>query len=144
MKKGLALITAAGAGAGLMYLFDPNRGKRRRALLRNKAVHLKNVTADVFGKTQRDLRNRVGGVVAELESLWADNGPVDNEVLEARVRSTLGHVVAHPRAIEVQAVDGLIILKGQIPAKEVHPLLDSVSATRGVKNIESYLDAREM
>jgi hypothetical protein len=46
MKRGLALMSAAGAGAGLMYLFDPDRGKRRRALLRNKAMHLKKIASN--------------------------------------------------------------------------------------------------
>jgi uncharacterized membrane protein len=143
MKKGLALISAAGAGAGLMYLFDPNYGKRRRAFLRNKTVHIKNVAGDVAGKTQRDVRNHLRGIFAELESLFVDNGPVSNDVLEARVRSTLGRVVSHPHAVEVKAVDGLIILSGQILANEVLPLLESVIATRGVKNIENHLEAHE-
>ncbi len=39
MNKGLRLMSVAGLGAGLMYLFDPDRGKRRRALVRNKITH---------------------------------------------------------------------------------------------------------
>jgi len=35
---GAALV--AGLGAGLMYLFDPDTGRRRRALLRRKVAHL--------------------------------------------------------------------------------------------------------
>jgi uncharacterized membrane protein len=143
MNRGLALTSAAGVGAGLMYLFDPDRGKRRRALLRNKAIHLKMIASDTAGKTRRDVRNHLRGAVAELESLFVDNGPVSNDVLEARVRSMLGRVVSHPSAVEVKAVDGLIILRGQILANEVHRLLDSVMATRGVKNIENYLEAHE-
>ena len=143
MKRVLALMSAAGAGAGLMYLFDRNRGKRRRALLRDKAMHIRKIAGDTVGKTRRDVRNHLRGAVAELESLCVDKGLVSNDVLEARVRSKLGRAVSHPSAVEVKAVDGLIILTGQILANEVHPLLDSVMATRGVKNIENHLEAYE-
>jgi hypothetical protein len=52
-------------GATLMYFFDPQQGGRRRALLRDKMVKYSNDTADVLGKTSRDLRNRAQGLVAE-------------------------------------------------------------------------------
>ena len=124
-----------------MYLFDPDRGKRRRALLRDRATHLRKIAGDTAGKTRRDVRNHLRGAVAEFESLFVGYGPVSNDVLEARVRSRLGHAVSHPSAVEVKAVDGLIILTGQILANEIHPLLDAVMATRGVKNIENHLEA---
>ena len=143
MNKGLTLLGAAGTGAGLMYLFDPERGKLRRALLRNKAVHISKIANDTAGKTRRDIRNHLQGAFAEVESVFVDNGPVSNDVLAARVRSKLGRVVSHPSAVEVKAVDGLIILSGPILADEVHPLLDSVIAIHGVKNIENNLELHE-
>ena len=143
MRKSLALMSAAGAGAGLMYFFDPDRGKRRRALLRNQAVHIKKIAGDAAGKTGRDVRNHLHGAVSELESLFVEKGAVSNDVLQARVRSKLGRVVSHPSAIEVKAVDGLIILTGQILVDEVHPLLDSIISIRGVKNIENHLEAHD-
>ena len=36
MNKGVALIGGVGLGAALMYIFDPDRGGRRRALIRDK------------------------------------------------------------------------------------------------------------
>lgn len=143
MNKGLTLIGAAGVGAGLMYLFDPDRGKRRRALLRDKATHISKITRETAGKSRRDIRNHVRGAFAELQSLFVDNGPVSDDVLEARVRSRMGHVVSHPSAIEVKAVEGLIILTGQILARELHPLLESITSIGGVKNIENRLEAHE-
>ena len=143
MNKKLTLVSAAGMGAVLMYLFDPDRGKRRRALLRNKAVHISRTADDVAGKTRRDIRNHLRGAVAKLESVFMDSGPLSNDVLEARVRSKLGRVVSHPKAIEVKAVEGLIILSGPILAAEVHPLLESVIGIHGVKNIENNLEEHE-
>jgi uncharacterized membrane protein len=142
MNKGLKLMGAAGVGAGLMYIFDPFRGKRRRALLRNKLAHAANVASDVSGKTRRDVRNHALGAFAQVESVFKTR-EVSDDVLEARVRSKLGRAVSHPGAIEVKAVNGLIILSGPILAKEEHPLLESVTRIHGVKNTANRLEVHE-
>jgi uncharacterized membrane protein len=140
MNKAASLVSAAGLGAGLMYLFDPDRGGRRRALLSNKSKHAVRIARDAAGKTRRDVRNHLQGLAAELETLFR-TGEVSDDVLEARVRSRLGRIVSHPKAVEVKAVDGLIILSGAILAAEVNPLLDAVVNIQGVKNIENRLEA---
>lgn len=64
-SSGLTLLAGMVAGATLMYFLDPQQGGRRRALLRDKLVKYSNDTANVLGKTSRDLRNRAQGVIAE-------------------------------------------------------------------------------
>lgn len=142
MNKIVKVISAAGVGAGLMYLFDPDRGKRRRALLRNKAEHATKIAADAAGKTRRDVRNHLLGAVAEFESLFR-SAEVNDDILEARVRSKLGRFVSHPHAIEAEVVDGLVTLGGPILIEELHPLLDAVIAIGGVKNIDNRLEVHE-
>jgi hypothetical protein len=142
MNKSLEVLGAAGAGAGLMYLFDPDRGKRRRALIGNKVTHAIKVAGDVSGKTGRDVRNHLQGAVAEIESLFQSN-EVSDDVLTARVRSRLGRVVSHPSAIEVKAANGTVVLAGPILTNEEHALLESVKSVKGVKNIENSLEIHE-
>src|SRR5438067_8044488 len=38
MNKALTLLMGFGMGMGLMFLLDPDRGRRRRALMRDQAV----------------------------------------------------------------------------------------------------------
>ena len=142
MNKALKVVSAASLGAGLMYLFDPDRGKRRRALLRNKAEHASRIAADAAGKTRRDVRNHLLGAFAEVESLFR-TGEVSNVVLEERVRSKLGRVVSHPHAVEVKTNKGIVTLSGPVLADELHPLLDAVAAVSGVKSIENWLEVHE-
>jgi hypothetical protein len=62
----------AGIGALVMYLFDPNGGGRRRALIRDKAVGLSNDARHAFNKTKTDLSNRAQGLFHEAKSLVSD------------------------------------------------------------------------
>lgn len=143
MKKAIAMIGGFGLGTGLMYMFDPDRGKRRRANVRNKVRHAANKADDAIGKTSRDVANRFSGIVAEAESVFFPRGKPLDQVLVARVRSKLGRVVSHPSSIEVKATDGHVILSGPILAREADGLLEQVSTINGVSSVESRLEVHE-
>ena len=55
MNKGLTFGAGLGLGTGIMYLLDPDRGKRRRALLRDKAILGARKTGECVEVTARDL-----------------------------------------------------------------------------------------
>ena len=63
-----------------MYLFDPNAGNRRRALIRDKAVGLSNDAKDAFNKTATDLSNRAQGVMHNAKSLVAGQTSPEQDV----------------------------------------------------------------
>jgi hypothetical protein len=48
MNRELAFGAGLGVGTGLMYVLDPQQGKRRRALLRDKLVWLQRKTATAW------------------------------------------------------------------------------------------------
>ena len=58
----------AGIGAGLMFLLDPQMGKRRRAVFRDKTVSFRRQASAAIDKTARDLRNRTYGTVVAFKS----------------------------------------------------------------------------
>jgi uncharacterized membrane protein len=132
-------IVSAGIGAMAMYMFDPERGRRRRALVRDKAVSALNDMGDLAGKAGRDLRNRSQGLWAELKASLA-SGQVSDQVLAERVRARIGGVTSHPRSIWVSARNGHVVLTGPILAHEVEPLLKQVRAVRGVTSVENNLE----
>ncbi len=68
--KTVALLSGLGVGAALMYVLDPERGRRRRALARDKAVSLANKTGDAVSRRSRDLANRARGLAAEARSAF--------------------------------------------------------------------------
>lgn len=64
-EKVTTFLVGIGVGAGLMYFLDPDRGARRRSLVRDKAVGLSNDAKQAIGDTAEDLSNRAYGTVAE-------------------------------------------------------------------------------
>ena len=100
MNQGLLWISGLGLGAGLMYLLDPERGRRRRTLLRDRAVRTVNRVGHFLDASARDVAHRTRGLAAEACSLLGDKN-VPDEVLTARVRSRMGRIVSHPHSIQV-------------------------------------------
>ena len=142
MRKGVSLISGIGLGAGLMYWLDPDRGNRRRALVRDKLVHAFHSTGNAIDRTSHYLTNRARGLAAEAGSRLRCE-PVSDEVLVERVRSKLGRLVSHPRAIDVTAHQGCVTLSGPILASEVRRMLCRISSVRGVTDVVNRLEVHE-
>ena len=143
MNKALTVAAAAGLGAGLMYLFDPGRGNRRRALIRDKVVGASHKVGDAIQATSCDISHRAAGLVAKSANLFKNKEEVSDAVLVERVRSKMGRIVSHPGAIEVTANQGHVTLKGPILAQEADRLISSVSSIRGVQGLDHQLERHE-
>ncbi len=132
------LITGGVVGATAMYVFDEHSGRRRRALARDKALHLLKELQWVSSRKAEDLKNRVLGSVLELRSRVRDERhfPIDDEVLEARVLAQLGHVVAHPGALEVRADEGRVTVSGPVLTGERERIQVRLNKTRGVEAVD--------
>jgi uncharacterized membrane protein len=61
------MFAAGVAGAGAMYLLDPDRGVRRRAGLTDRARSSVHGVESLAGKAQRDVFNRTRGLVARTK-----------------------------------------------------------------------------
>ena len=142
MNRELALLGGIGLGATLMYMVDPDRGKRRRALMRDKLARASHKVPDAISATARDISNRVQGMAAQATSAFSSED-VSDEVLVARVRSKLGRIVSHPSSIEVAANQGRVVLSGPILAHETNDLLTCVRAVPGVREVDNLLDVHK-
>ena len=139
IRAAAMLLGGLGLGAALMYVLDPERGKRRRAVVRDKAVRVSRKTGDSLGAHSRDWKNRAKGVAAEVKSL-ARKEEVSDLVLEERVRAEMGRVVSTPGAIDVIATEGVIGLSGAVLASEVDDLISATRGVSGVTDVENWLE----
>jgi hypothetical protein len=122
-----------------MYVLDPDRGKRRRALLRDKLASATKKSREGIEIGARDLRNRAQGIAASIQSRFA-SADTDDAVLVGRVRSKLGRIVCHPRAIEVASENANVTLSGPILEAEVDNLLTCVKQIQGVNEVTNKLE----
>ena len=134
-----SVLVGAGAGAGLMYLLDPDLGNRRRARMRDQLVRARHFTGGAVDATSRDVRNRARGVVAELRSRLVAEG-VSDDVLQERVRARLGQIVRYARSIEAAVDSGCVSLRGPVLADDVARLVRRIGRVRGVRQVDNRLD----
>jgi uncharacterized membrane protein len=127
-----------GAAAGALFLLDPDRGRLRRARLRDKAIHASRMIGEAAAETSRDTRNRSKGAAATLKRATRDEA-VDDVVLEERVRSALGRVTGHAGAIHVRASGGRVILSGDALTSEADGIVAAVRTVPGVSGVQDDL-----
>jgi uncharacterized membrane protein len=135
-------ISGFAAGAAVMYFSDPDRGRRRRALVRDQSVRIWNDLAGVLDKAGRDAANRTRGAGCAIQEMFRSTSAND-QVLMARVRSRLGRLVSHPHAIDVIAQDGKVLLNGDVLQSDLSHLLRGISTIRGVKQVDQQLQVHE-
>lgn len=133
---------AVAAGAALMYFLDPSRGRRRRALARDKVSHLVSGAEKAADAARADARNRARGALAEARSRLREDMPSD-EVLVDRIRAAMGRVVSHPGSVIVTANEGRVVLSGPVLTGEADALLDCVRGVRGVEDVENRLELHD-
>jgi uncharacterized membrane protein len=143
MTKGMLLAGGLGIGAGLMYLLDPDRGRRRRAQLRDRVTSAVNRAACQANATAGDIAHRARGLMAEARTMLNGAEQPDDVVLAARIRSALGRAVSHPHALRVETDGGRVTLRGPVLAHEVPRLLARTAAVPGVRSVTDALDVHE-
>ncbi|MGE0127780.1 MAG: SRPBCC family protein [Blastocatellales bacterium] len=138
MDSGIRALGFLGLGAGMMYFLDPNRGRRRRALARDRMAHTANVLGSATETTARDFSHRLHGLLVEGSRPFKRKEAFDG-ALTARVRSKLGRAVSHPHAIGVTVNHGQVTLSGPVLANEVKGLIKRVSKIPGVREVRNEL-----
>ena len=139
LMKALSLVAA---GAAAMYYMDPETGRRRRALVRDKGAAAGRDLKETARATRRRASDRVRGTLAEVES-GMDDAPVTDEILHERIRSKLGRVVERPAGIEVEVNDGHVVLSGSASAEEMDTLARTVAGMPGVSDVENRVSGNE-
>jgi len=131
-------LIGVGVGAAILYMADPQTGRRRRALAKDQFVRASRKARKVLDGSGRELANRTSGLVAATRRRWTGEA-IDDRRLAERVRARIGHTCSHPRAIEVKASDGIVTLSGPILAGEVSALLGAVWNVPGLHAIRNEL-----
>jgi uncharacterized membrane protein len=136
------LVAAAAGGAAMALAASALAKGPRRARLADRVTSVFHHLAALVGKAQRDIKNRSVGLAAWLSG-WSQENYVDDEVLHARVRSTLGRFTTHAHGIRVSAHDGTVTLSGPILRQEAARLIHAAHRVRGVRRVENALEVHD-
>lgn len=139
---GAAAVLGALFGAVAEYLLDPARGHARRAELRERSAAAVRRPAKRARRTAarkaaylRGRAHRVG------HRFMPSHPPTDDRTLVDRVRSeVLGHRRFGRLSINVDAVDGVVTLRGQLDDQDtIRNLEAAVGKVPGVCRVENLL-----
>jgi osmotically-inducible protein OsmY len=124
-------------GVGVAYLLDPDRGRSRRARLRDQA----------FAKArraERDVRRKAsfaeGRLEGRLHRVTSKPSMPEGRELADKVRSRVLDDDRWKGEVVIDAVGHVVTLRGQLPSENlIHELEARVQAVDGVERIESFL-----
>jgi hypothetical protein len=137
-------LTMAGLCAGMVtqYLMDPDRGRTRRARLRDRSAHAAHGMNDGLSGLTRDMSNRGRGM-AMAARYRVTGRSADDAVLHDRVRAELGRCVSHPHALQVRVDGGAVTLVGDVLADEEKMARHAIKRIPGVKNVDAQWTVHE-
>ncbi len=141
-RRAAPLAGAALAGATFAYLFDPDRGKGRRAKMRDMAIGRARGTARQVGRLGRKVTSDAYGIGQRIRHRSPADPYPDDATLAQKVRSeVLGWGREFNTAsILVNAENGVIVLRGTVDRPDqVEKLEKEVRKTPGVVDVENLL-----
>ncbi len=142
MPRIVSVLMAAAFGGLLAYFFDPDAGRRRRAKARDRLGAFFRRGADSVERRGRYAVSRAEGVAHQIENaVRPEYEPQPNDAtLVQRVESQILRGRDVPKgAININAEEGVVVLRGQLDRPEQIPELEEaagrVKGVRGVRNL---------
>ena len=86
MNKTALLISGLGLGAGLIFMLDPERGERRRAMARTQLERYRRQTDNLWDHTSRSLGRQARELFARAPLARRYRRPGPGELLRARAQ----------------------------------------------------------
>ena len=138
-----AFLLGAVTGAVLGYVLDPERGRRRRRIARDRVAGVAHRVERRAGRklrvTAAQARGRVRGFAHRVRPAPVEE--LDDATLAHKVESIVFRDPRVPKGqISVNAENGRVFLRGQVePPELVADLEQAVRKIRGVQDVENLL-----
>lgn len=136
-----ALAAGAGAGIAIAYLFDPQEGRRRRHVLRDRVLAALRRREREAERQARYMASKAQGAVAAATTPERDPSELNDPALEAKVESELFRSPDVGREhVNVNVEDGRVQLRGEVPSREqMEDLVRRTCDIAGITEVESFL-----
>src|SRR5918998_1344940 len=139
MKKVLGLVAL---GAGLTYFFDPQQGRRRRAMARDRIAGFFRRRVRAGERLGRSATAQAEGLVQKAKHLQEEPKPQPDDVtLTRKVETEIFRDAEVPKGqININAENGKIVLRGEVGQPEmIRDLEERARSVQGVSDVENLL-----
>ena len=136
----LAGLLGAAGGAVASFLFDPARGRARRARLADQAAATVRRGARAGEQAVKQVRSAVEARAAAFRAGQTTQArPIDDATLTDRVRSIVLRDDAVPKGdLNINVERGIVVLRGEVPDEELRARI--VSEVEGIEGVWSVRD----
>lgn len=114
MRKSVLFGTGVAAGALIAYLFDPDRGRSRRARLSDQALARGRDLTETVKKRAEYQKGVAKGIIHEASGALHADKDYDDETLEQKVRSEALGYWDGEEPIEIDIRDGMVTVSGSV------------------------------
>lgn len=139
MRKLIGLI---GLGAALTYFFDPQQGRRRRAMAQDRIAAFFRRRAQRAEQLGRGVSAQAEGYVQKAKHLQEEAKPQpDDATLARKVETEIFRGADVPKGqINVNAENGKVFLRGEVGQPElIRDLEERTRKVQGVQDVENLL-----
>lgn len=140
MRKSSLIGIGAAFGALLAYLFDPDRGRSRRARLSDQAAARGRDLTGTVRQTAEYQKGVAKGIIHDASGAFRPDNVYDDETLMQKVRSEALGYWDGSDSIEIDITDGKVELSGSVRDSASHDqLLSLIRDVEGVGLIDDRL-----
>lgn len=140
MRKSSLIGIGAAVGALFAYLFDPDRGRSRRARLSDQAAARSRDLTETMRQTAEYQKGVAKGIIHDASEAFRPDNVYDDETLMQKVRSEALGYWDGSESIEIDITDGKVELSGSVRDSASHDqLLSLIRDVEGVGLIDDRL-----
>jgi len=131
-------VLGGATGAAIIYFFDPDAGRGRRARFRDQALaRLRDVRRRAEGRAF-SMRDRAQGRMTGMVSSATDLRSLDDVTLADRIQSTVFGAPDVPSdRINIEVVGGVVRLRGELDSQEeIDDIASRIASVAGVRDVD--------
>jgi hypothetical protein len=131
----------AALGAAFMYLLDPEQGRRRRALVRDRTAGFARRTFRRSARMGRAAGAQAYGVTQKVTHMREEEKELDDTTLARKVETEIFRDADAPKGqVDVNVVEGVVYLRGELERPDmIRELEKKARKVAGVRDVENLL-----